>query len=179
MRTHDYHLTLFVIADQCESEEFVQLMSTLCTEFGNRIQIGCHGLHHRSWSAWPKDAEAFSRDLSKSVSILEHHFPQHFKPWFRAPAGYIASWMIPVLVEHGFVVDSSINPSWLVSKKYGKGESWKTVQSTVKESKIVERQWKNSFLLTDVRSCSTHHRLTMECKKGLEPIEKTALNQRD
>ena len=172
MRTHDYPLTLFVIADQCESEEFVQLMSTLCTEFGNRIQIGCHGLHHRSWSAWPKDVEAFSRDLSKSVSILEHHFPQHFKPWFRAPAGYIASWMIPVLVEHGFVVDSSINPSWLVSKKYGKGESWKTVQSTVKESKIVERQWKTRFSLPTCGPAQHIMGLRWNAKRAWSRLEK-------
>ena len=50
---HEHPVTMFVIADQCESEEFVQMMNDLCSTFGERITIGCHGLHHRSWSAWP------------------------------------------------------------------------------------------------------------------------------
>lgn len=147
MDTHDLPVTLFIIADQCESDEFVQLITELCADFGERISIGCHGLHHRSWSAWPEDSEEFSKDLAKSVSILEHHFPQYFKHWFRAPAGYIASWMIPVLIEQNFVLDSSINPSWLVNKKYGKNDSWKTVHSTAKKSNLIERPWKTRFSL--------------------------------
>ena len=147
LQTHEKPVTLFVIADQCESDEFVHLISDLCTVFGERISIGCHGLHHRSWSAWPEDVEAFSKDIVTSVSILEQHFPHHFKRWFRAPAGYIASWMIPVLVEHSFVVDSSVNPSWLVNSKYGKGESWRTVQSSVEESTMIERPWKTRLSL--------------------------------
>jgi len=147
LHRHEHPITLFVIADQCESEEFVQMMNKLCSTFGERITIGCHGLHHRSWSAWPEDREAFAQDLETSTSILKQYFPQHFKPWFRAPAGYVASWMIPVLVEQGFTVDSSINPSWLVNRKYGKGESWKSVQATVHGTLMVERPWKTRFSL--------------------------------
>ena len=147
MSTHQHPVTLFVIADQCESDEFVDMINRLCATYGERISIGCHGLHHRSWSAWPKDVERFSMDLATSVGILEAQFPNHFKRWFRAPAGYIASWMIPILEQHNFVIDSSINPSWLVNKKYGKGESWKTVQSMVQESTITERPWKTRLSL--------------------------------
>ena len=144
---HELPVTLFVIADQCDSEEFVQMIAGLCSKFGKRITIGCHGLHHRSWSAWPEDSEGFSEDLSASVSILEHHFPNHFRRWFRAPAGYMASWMIPVLVEQNFIVDTSINPSWLVNRKYAKGESWKTVHSNVMKTPLIERPWKTRFTL--------------------------------
>jgi hypothetical protein len=55
--------------------------------------------------------------------------------------------MIPVLVEQGFTVDSSINPSWLVNKKYGNGESWKTVLSATKRSSLIERPWKTRMSL--------------------------------
>ena len=147
MDSHEYPVTLFVIADQCESEEFVRLMTEICTAYGERIGIGCHGLHHRSWSAWPEDRERFAQDLSESISVLEQHFPNHFRRWFRAPAGYVASWMIPILIEHGIEVDSSINPSWLVNSKYGKGESWKTVLSTVQKSRLIERPWLTRFSL--------------------------------
>lgn len=147
MKSHEYPVTLFIIADQCKSEEFLQMMRGLCQSYGERVFVGCHGLHHRSWSAWPKDVEGFSSDLATSVDLLEGHFPEHFRRWFRAPAGYVASWMIPILEQQGFLVDSSINPSWLVNKKYGKGESWKTVQSTVQASKITERPWKTRWTL--------------------------------
>ncbi len=100
MSTHQHPVTLFVIADQCESDEFVDMINRLCATYGERISIGCHGLHHRSWSAWPKDVERFSMDLATSVGILEAQFPNHFRRWFRAPAGYIASWMIPILEQH-------------------------------------------------------------------------------
>ena len=123
------------------------MMNSLCESYGERIFVGCHGLHHRSWSAWPKDVEGFSSDLAASVDLLETQFPEHFRRWFRAPAGYVASWMIPILEQQGFLVDSSINPSWLVNKKYGKGESWKTVKSTVQASKITERPWKTRWTL--------------------------------
>ena len=147
LNTHDRSVTLFVIADQCESEEFVQMIRDICESFGKRITIGCHGLHHRSWSAWPKDAEGFSRDLKAAVTVLEQEFPQHFRRWFRAPAGYMASWMIPVLIEQKFVVDSSVNPSWLVNKKYGKRESWKTVLAAAKQTTLIERPWKTRLSL--------------------------------
>ncbi|MGB1633440.1 MAG: hypothetical protein ACPHEN_08705, partial [Candidatus Poseidoniaceae archaeon] len=57
MSTHQHPVTLFIIANQCESDEFVDMINRLCATYGERITIGCHGLHHRSWSAWPKDVE--------------------------------------------------------------------------------------------------------------------------
>lgn len=147
MESHTRAVTLFVIADQCESVEFVQMVGDLCDAFGGRISIACHGLHHRSWSAWPKDDEGFSNDLEASSSVLQQHFPRHFKRWFRAPAGYMASWMIPVLIGQGFTVDSSINPSWLVNRKYGPEKSWKTVLASVEGTSMVERPWKTRLSL--------------------------------
>jgi len=147
MSTHNHPVTLFVIADQCASDDFVEMMQSLIESYNERICIGCHGLHHRSWSAWREDVEGFSADLTESVRLLEHHFPNHFRKWFRAPAGYIAPWMFPVLERQGFRVDSSINPSWLVNKKYGKGNSWKTIQSAVETTSLIERSWKTRWTL--------------------------------
>ena len=138
LQRHEHPITMFVIADQCESEEFVQMMNDLCSTFGDRITIGCHGLHHRSWSAWPEDREAFAQDLETSVTILKQHFPQHFRPWFRAPAGYIASWMIPVLVEQGFTVDSSINPSWLVIENMARAN-----HGNLSKQQFMQHRWSN------------------------------------
>ena len=147
MSTHKHPVTLFIIADQCASEEFVQMMQSLIASYNERIFIGCHGLHHRSWSAWEEDIDGFSTDLTESVQLLEHHFPEHFRKWFRAPAGYVAPWMFSVLEQQEFLVDSSINPSWLVNKKYGKKNSWKTTHSAVQKTTLVERPWKTRWKL--------------------------------
>ncbi len=142
LSTHHHPVTLFIIADQCASGEFLKSMQSLIESYGERLTIGCHGLHHRSWSAWGEDFEGFSADLAESVRLLKHHFPNHFRKWFRAPAGYVAPWMFSILEQQGFRVDSSINPSWLVNKKYGKGNSWKTTQRAVQATTLVERPWK-------------------------------------
>jgi hypothetical protein len=117
MESNEIAVTIFIIADQCENKEFVSTIHDLETVFGERITIGCHGLTHRSWSAWPEDSQRFSEDLEQATSILKQHFPDSFRPWFRAPAGYISDWMAPILSQQGYTVDTSVNPSWLVSKK--------------------------------------------------------------
>ena len=147
MDTHNHPVTVFVIADQCASDDFVKMMNSLIDSYNERITIGCHGLHHRSWSAWKENIEGFSADLVESVRLLEHHFPNHFRKWFRAPAGYIAPWMFQVLERQGFRVDSSINPSWLVNKKFGKGNSWKTTNDAVHTTSLIERPWKTRWAL--------------------------------
>jgi len=147
MSTHNYPVTMFIIADQCASEEFVDLIQSLIESYNERLIIGCHGLHHRSWSAWEKDVNGFATDLTESVRLLEQHFPKHFRKWFRAPAGYVAPWMFSVLEQQGFRVDSSINPSWLVNTKYGKNNSWKTTQAAVQTTTLIERPWKTRWTL--------------------------------
>jgi len=143
MHTHDMGITLFVITDLFESEEFCMFISQLLTDFSDRITFGCHGHTHRSWSAWPRDDQGFSTMLETSESILTTKVGSHYRRFFRAPNGYIAPWMASILSRHGFLVDSSINPSWLVKKK--SASSWKKVRKAMLEHGIVEREWLTSF----------------------------------
>ena len=145
MESNQVAVTIFVIADQCESSEFVSTIRDLEATFGGRITIGCHGLTHRSWSAWSKNPERFSDDLEHATSILKTSFPDSFRPWYRAPAGYISNWMAPILSQHQYTVDTSANPSWLVRKKAS--PSLKLVLESMKSSGIVERRWKTRLSL--------------------------------
>lgn len=145
MESNEVAVTLFIIADQCNNKEFVSTIQDLETTFGGRITIGCHGLTHRSWSAWPEDSERFSEDLQQATSILRHHFPDSFRPWFRAPAGYISDWMASILSQQKYTVDTSVNPSWLVRRKAS--PSVKKVVESMESSGILERKWKTRFSL--------------------------------
>ena len=145
MESNEIAVTIFIIADQCENKEFVSTIHDLETVFGERITIGCHGLTHRSWSAWPEDSQRFSEDLEQATSLLKQHFSDSFRPWFRAPAGYISDWMAPILSQQGYTVDTSVNPSWLVSKKAN--PSRLKVIKSMESHGILERQWKTRFSL--------------------------------
>ena len=138
-------VTLFVIADLFESDEFGAWFDGLLTAYGERLTVGCHGLTHRSWSAWPEDKDGFSTALRQATSIMKNRAPAHFRSWFRAPAGYVAPWMAEVLAEEGYRVDSSVNPSWLVAKKAGKGNSWSDVMRAMRTHDVVERPWATRF----------------------------------
>jgi hypothetical protein len=143
MHTHEWGITLFVITDMFESKEFCTFISQLLDDFPDRITIGCHGHTHRSWSAWSRDDQGFSSMLTTSEAILQSKVASNFCKFFRAPNGYIAPWMAPILSKHGFLVDSSINPSWLVKKK--SASSWTEVRKAMREHGVVEREWLTSF----------------------------------
>jgi len=134
-------VTLFVIADLFESDEFGEWFDGVLENYGRRLTVGCHGLTHRSWSAWPEDKDGFSSALKQASAILSKRAPEHFRHWFRAPAGYIAPWMAEVLAEEGYLVDSSVNPSWVVAKKAGKGNSWSDVMRAMRAHNVIERPW--------------------------------------
>lgn len=142
MESHDYGVTLFVITDLFDNKEFCNLFEEFLTLFPGRATFGCHGHTHRSWSAWPKDDAGFSRMLETSIGILREKAGTHFRPFFRAPNGYIAPWMAHVLSEHKIQLDSSINPSWLMKKK--SSSSWPQVQQAMDEHGILERAWLTS-----------------------------------
>ena len=133
--------TLFVIADLFESDEFGKWFDRVLKKHGQRLTVGCHGLTHRSWSAWPEDKSGFSSALKQATAILSKRAPDHFRHWFRAPAGYIAPWMAEVLAQERYVVDSSVNPSWVVAKKAGKGNSWSDVMRAMRAHNVIERPW--------------------------------------
>ena len=145
METHQFPVTLFIIADMFESDEFSKWMGSNITKFGDRITVGCHGLTHRSWSAWPEDVSGFSKALNRASEIIQQNVGDNWRPWFRAPGGYIAPWMAKVIAQSGFTVDTSINPSWVVKKKSGKGNNWGHVRDSIKQNGIVEREWLNKW----------------------------------
>jgi peptidoglycan/xylan/chitin deacetylase (PgdA/CDA1 family) len=147
LATTPHPVTLFVIADLFESEEFGEWFNALLAKHGERLTVGCHGLTHRSWSAWPEDGEGFEASLKQATAVLKEKAGGHFRPWFRAPAGYIAPWMAKVLAGQRYSVDSSVNPSWLVRKKAGKGNSWADVNDAMAQNGVLERQWATRFSL--------------------------------
>jgi RimJ/RimL family protein N-acetyltransferase len=134
-------VTLFVIAEQLDDERFATRLRTLL-QSDDLVTIGTHGNRHRCWSAWPEDKAAFHHDLSISISRLFTFAGDQFRPWFRAPGGYIAPWMVDVLSSEGIILDSSVNNSFLTRKKAGRQKDWGAVKIMLFRKGIVERQWK-------------------------------------
>ena len=147
MSTHDHPVTLFIIADLFESEDFNLWLRGIIENYNNRITVGCHGLSHKSWSAWPEDKIAFSHALITATALLEEHAGDNFRRWFRAPGGYIAPWMVETLSKNSYVLDSSINPSWVVQRKAGKGNTWKDIEGELERFNIISRPWKTYLTL--------------------------------
>ena len=147
MESHDYAVTLFLITDLLEDDGFCTLLEGLLNSFGERLTVGCHGHSHRSWSAWGEDVEGFSAMLTTSTALLQQSAGPSFRPFFRAPNGYIAPWMATALAAQGYAVDSSVNPSWLVRKKAGKGNSWTDVNDAMLRNGVLERPWATRFSL--------------------------------
>ena len=147
LNSNEYPVTFFIIADLFENTTFVKWLQQILTRFSQRITIGNHGFSHRSWSAWPQDIEGFDNALAESNKILQQYCGDNFRPWFRAPAGYIAPWMAPVLAKNGFKIDSSVNPSWLVKRKAGKTKSWTQVLQSMNDNNIIEIDWKTKWTL--------------------------------
>ena len=146
MGHHDGAVTLFVISDMLNHPPFSALLTEALSQFPDRLTVGCHGHSHRSWSAWGEDITGFSEMLATSTALLKSHAGAAFRPYFRAPNGYVAPWMAKVLADHGYIVDSSVNPSWLVRKKTG-GGSWTGVQQAMLEAGLVERPWLTRWTL--------------------------------
>ncbi len=140
MASHDYAVTLFLISDLLENDTFCSLFDGLLVTFGERLTVGCHGHSHRSWSAWGEDIDGFGAMLTTSTALIQQAAGPSFRPFFRAPNGYVAPWMAQVLADHGYTVDSSVNPSWLVRHKTG-GNSWKSVTSAMFLAGVLERPW--------------------------------------
>jgi hypothetical protein len=139
--SHKSPVTLFVIADSLQNEEFRHWLVRLISSYPKRITIGCHGLTHRSWSAWPEDLEGFQTAIIQACEQIKSVVGESFRPWFRAPAGYMAPWMASVLKQSGIILDSSINDTLLTKSKAGKGNSWANVRHAVAEASLVEREW--------------------------------------
>ena len=147
-------LTLFIIGQQLECKKFNKKMKDLILNSkknGGKITIGCHGYLHRCWSAFKPDKNGFKNDLELAKKIIIKFGGDLWRPWFRAPGGYIAPWMAEVLKDAGFKLDSSINPTKLLSIKSGfanqklKFNGWKSVHLAMEKSGIIEREWLTTF----------------------------------
>jgi len=135
-------ITVFLIAEQLDCPDFRIRMEKLLLM--PNIVFGCHGWGHRCWSAWPEDIESFSAMLSTSRDRISEFAGNSWRPWFRAPAGYIAKWMAPPLAAAGFKLDSSVNPSRWVNRKMD--GDWKSVNSAIEEVGIIEMPWLTSMI---------------------------------
>jgi len=147
MDSHDHHVTLFVITDLLEQDDARAYFDSAIQQFGSRLTFACHGHTHRSWSAWGEDVPGFNRMLEHSLHLLKTFAKDNFLPAFRAPNGYIGPWMAEPLANHDILVDSSINPSWLVRKKMGESRSWKLVDSAMQSVGLIERKWRVGLTL--------------------------------
>ena len=144
-RPEEEMLTIFVIGEQLEDPNFVNALSSI-NKSRSGLTIGVHGLKHICWSAWGERQEEFRKALSKSIRIVSSIAGESFRPWFRAPGGYIAPWMIPILKDQGITLDSSINPVWLLRKKSGRDKNgnvngWEKVRNELIRNQIIEREW--------------------------------------
>ena len=146
MDLHEGALTLFVITDLFETKSFGELLASALERFPKRLTVACHGHTHRSWSAWGEDKAGFESMLTRSTERLKSHAGRAFRPYFRAPSGYIAPWMAASLASKGYIVDTSVNPSWLVKHKTG-GTSWAAVCAAMEAAGVVERPWMTRWRL--------------------------------
>jgi len=158
-------MTLFVIAEQLDSKVFRDWLRELLADSrqGNgQLLVGCHGLNHKCWSAWGEDEHNFKEDLLVACSKISSVVGAHWRPWFRAPGGYIAPWMAKILKECNIEVDTSINNSSLLIRKSGrstngtrkKWNGWETVSNAMSREGITEREWLTSKIIgIDLPAC--------------------------
>lgn len=130
-------VTVFLIAEQLDCPEFTKRMDTMLSM--PNILVACHGWGHRCWSAWPEDIESFSQMLVAARDRISAYAGESWRPWFRAPGGYVESWMTGPLAGAGFRLDSSVNPSRWVNRKMG--GNWLKVQRSMEQCGIIERPW--------------------------------------
>ncbi|MDG1525114.1 MAG: hypothetical protein P8Q90_03485 [Candidatus Thalassarchaeaceae archaeon] len=136
------NVTIFLLAEQLDCSEFTTRMNILL-EMPN-ILIACHGWGHRCWSAWPENIEGFSEMLTAARNRISAYAGESWRPWFRAPGGYVATWMAAPLAAAGFRLDSSVNPSRWVNRKMG--GDWSKVQASMQQNGIIERPWLTTWL---------------------------------
>jgi len=130
-------VTVFLLAEQLDCPEFTARMDLLL-EMPN-ILFACHGWGHRCWSAWPSDIVGFSEMLTTARNRISAYAGESWRPWFRAPGGYIETWMAAPLAAAGFRLDSSVNPSRWVNRKMG--GDWSKVQKSMEQNGVIERPW--------------------------------------
>jgi len=137
-------VTLFVISEQLEDVDFAANLKQLLGQ-DETVTIGCHGKKHRCWSAWPEDRTGFANELAFSMEKLSAFAGENFRPWFRAPGGYIAPWMIEVLSENGITLDSSGSVTKVSDRKVGLKLGFESIRDACWRKGLVERFWFSRF----------------------------------
>ena len=107
--------TFFIVADVVD--HYPGLVESIA-ERGH--EIGCHGLHHECTIDPDTKEPRFSREeyanhLSRAKQKLEAASGKKVSG-YRAPAAYVAGWVIDVLEEVGFNYDSSVSQNSLYNK---------------------------------------------------------------
>ena len=145
-------VTMFLIADQLEDDGMRAALSLLFDRSeaaGIDLTVACHGQSHRCWSAWDPDPEGFRDSLAEAKVAISDFAGHRSRPWFRAPAGYVAPWMAAELAAEGFILDSSVNPTPFLRVKTGRiqggilprANGWRAVRAAMEDAGIVERCW--------------------------------------
>jgi peptidoglycan/xylan/chitin deacetylase (PgdA/CDA1 family) len=107
LKSHDIRGTFFVIADMVD--RYPELMKRL-KESGH--EIAHHSLHHTipfrtKIKIQTQTKVEWESELQKAKEILEGYFSVPMAG-FRAPGAYFADWMVPILINNGFLYDTSI-----------------------------------------------------------------------
>ncbi len=97
-------VTIFLIAEQLDCPELTKRLQVLLQK--PNVLFACHGWGHRCWSAWPENIEEFSEMLVAARDRISAFAGDSWRPWFRAPGGYVAPWMAAPLAAAGFRLDS-------------------------------------------------------------------------
>jgi hypothetical protein len=107
LNKHQVKATFFVIADMVD--RYPELMKVLKE---SDHEIAHHSLHHtipfNTKTKEPIQTKAeWEAQLVEAKEILETYFERKIIG-YRAPGAYFADWMIPILIKHGFLYDSSM-----------------------------------------------------------------------
>ena len=114
LRKENVKATFFVLG------EIAQWYPDLVIEISRQgHEIACHGMYHRDLTL--TSAQEFSKELVQARKILEELTGRPVIG-FRAPNLVITQWLPKVLIEQGFVYDSSVCPAREIQGKY-KGQS--------------------------------------------------------
>jgi peptidoglycan-N-acetylglucosamine deacetylase len=115
LKKFELKATFFVVADTID--RYPQIITALKD---SDHEIACHGLHHHAaidgkTKKMLQTLSTWKSELFEAKTLLEKTFQKEIIG-YRAPGGYFATWMVPVLEEAGFKYDSSISQNSLYNK---------------------------------------------------------------
>jgi peptidoglycan/xylan/chitin deacetylase (PgdA/CDA1 family) len=127
--------TFFIVADVVD--HYPGLVKSIA-ERGH--EIGCHGLHHECTINPDTKEPRFSREeyanhLSRAKQKLEAASGKKVSG-YRAPAAYVAGWVIDVLEEVGFNYDSSVSQNSFYNKTDQELDEIETIPYTPKRGTL-------------------------------------------